>query len=155
MMEHRVDNDLQYICASICYLQTCIDETYSRNAWPVPLLRGHAQPLSTSGLRLTSGYLLQLFLRHQLLLKIQIFRKSDSFSFDDKKGREILWSYLGVFTFMSLFMYFFVDLQYLVDMCFILQYLFCGIGWHEPLYGQIYFMISLLSVESYVSLSFC
>jgi len=48
-MEHRVDNDLQYICASICYLQTCVDETYSRNAWPVPLLRGHLQPLPTSG----------------------------------------------------------------------------------------------------------
>jgi len=31
-MEKRVDNDLQYICASIHYLQTCVDETYSRNA---------------------------------------------------------------------------------------------------------------------------
>jgi len=46
-MEHRVDNDLQYICASIRYLQTGINETYSRNAWPVPLPRGHSQPLST------------------------------------------------------------------------------------------------------------
>jgi len=40
-MEHRVDNDVQYICASIRYLQTCVDDTYSRNAWLVPLPRGH------------------------------------------------------------------------------------------------------------------
>ena len=31
-LEQRVDNDLQYICASIRYLQTCVDDTYSRNA---------------------------------------------------------------------------------------------------------------------------
>jgi len=48
-MEHRVDNDLQYICASIRYLQTCVNETYSRNAWPAPLSRGHSQHLPTSG----------------------------------------------------------------------------------------------------------
>ena len=40
-MEHRVDNDLRNIRASIHYLQTCVDKTYSRNAWLVPLLRGH------------------------------------------------------------------------------------------------------------------
>ena len=49
-MQHRVDNDLQYICASIRYLQTCVDETYNRNVWPVPLSRGHSQPLPTAGL---------------------------------------------------------------------------------------------------------
>ena len=49
-MEHRVDNDLQYICVSIRYLQTCVDEIYSMNAWHVPLSRGHSQPLPTSGL---------------------------------------------------------------------------------------------------------
>jgi len=49
-IEKRVDNDLQYICASIRYLQTCVDDTYSRNAWPVPLSRGHSQPLPTAGL---------------------------------------------------------------------------------------------------------
>jgi len=48
-MEHRVQNDLQYICSSICYLQTCVDENYSRNAWHVPLQRGHAQPLPDLG----------------------------------------------------------------------------------------------------------
>jgi len=48
-MEHRVDNDLRNIRASIRYLQTCVDKTYSRNAWPVPLPRGHSQPLPTSG----------------------------------------------------------------------------------------------------------
>ena len=31
-IEHRVQNDLQYICSSIRYLQTCVDEIYSRNA---------------------------------------------------------------------------------------------------------------------------
>jgi len=41
-MEQRVGNDLQYICASIRYLQTCVDDTYSRNAWHIPLLRGHS-----------------------------------------------------------------------------------------------------------------
>ena len=46
---HRVQNDLQYICLSIRYLQTCINETYSRNAWPIPLPRGHAQPLPALG----------------------------------------------------------------------------------------------------------
>jgi len=48
-IEHRVQNDLQYICSSIRYLQTCVDEIYSKNAWHVLLLRGHAQPLLTSG----------------------------------------------------------------------------------------------------------
>ena len=48
-MEQRMDNDLQYICASIQYLQTCVDDTYGRNAWPAPLLRGHSQPLPTMG----------------------------------------------------------------------------------------------------------
>jgi len=48
-MEQRVDNDLQYICASIRYLQTCVDDTYSRNTWPIPLLRDHSQPLPMMG----------------------------------------------------------------------------------------------------------
>jgi len=48
-IEHSIQNDLQYIYSSIRYLQTCVDETYSRNAWSVPLLRGHTQPLLTSG----------------------------------------------------------------------------------------------------------
>jgi len=37
-------------------------------------------------LHLTPGYLLQLLPRHQLLLKIQTFRKSDPFFVNDKKG---------------------------------------------------------------------
>jgi len=36
-------------------------------------------------LHLTPGYLFQLLPRHQLLLKIQTFRKSDPFCVDDKK----------------------------------------------------------------------
>ena len=48
-MEQRVDNDLQYICVSIRYLQTYVDETYSKNAWHVSLPRGHSQPLPMSG----------------------------------------------------------------------------------------------------------
>jgi len=48
-LEQRVDNDLQYICASILYLQTCVDDTYSRNTWHVPLPRAHYQPLLTMG----------------------------------------------------------------------------------------------------------
>ena len=31
-MEQRVDNDQSYICAFIRYLQTCVEDTYSRNA---------------------------------------------------------------------------------------------------------------------------
>ena len=78
-IEHRVQNDLQYICSSIRYLQTCVDETYSRNAWSVPLPRGHSQPLPTSVLRLIHGYLLQLLSRYLLLQKILTFRKIDPF----------------------------------------------------------------------------
>jgi len=37
-------------------------------------------------LHLTPGYLLQLLPRYQLLLKIQIFRKSERFCADDKIG---------------------------------------------------------------------
>jgi len=48
-LEQRVDNNLQYICASIRYLQTCVDDTYSRNAWPIPFPRGHSQPLPMTG----------------------------------------------------------------------------------------------------------
>ena len=111
-MEQRVDIDMQYICASIRYLQTCVDDTYSRNAWLVPLPRGHTQPLPTSGLPFDTWYLLQLLLRHQLLLKIQTFRKSDPFSVDDKKwGRdsiELSWEFL--------FMYFFCGHVLSVDM---------------------------------------
>jgi len=95
-MEHRVDNDMQYTCASIRYLQTCVDDTYSRNAWPVPLSRVHSSTFLLWVLRLTLCYLLQLLPRHQLLPKIQTFRKSDPFLLMTKRGREILWSYLGV-----------------------------------------------------------
>ena len=41
-IKKRVDNDQQYIYVSIHYLQTSVDETYSRNAWLVLLLRGHS-----------------------------------------------------------------------------------------------------------------
>jgi len=44
-----VDNDLQHICAYIRYLQTCVDDTYSRNAWLAPLTSGHSQPLPMTG----------------------------------------------------------------------------------------------------------
>jgi len=47
----------------------------------------------------------------------------------------------------------FVTLQYLVDMYFVVCNLFWG--WHELLYEHIYFLIFLLSLGSYVSLSFC
>jgi len=47
---------------------------------------------------LTPGYLLQLLPRHQLLLKIQTFRKSDPFFVDDKKRGErfcgVIWEFL-------------------------------------------------------------
>ena len=65
-------------------------------------------------LRLTPRYLLQLLLRHQLLLKIQTFRMSDPFSVNDKKGErdlEILWSYLGVFHFhVFIYVLFYLDM---------------------------------------------
>ena len=48
-LEQRVDNDLHHIGASIRYLQTCVDDTYSRNAWPAPLPSSHSRPLSLPG----------------------------------------------------------------------------------------------------------
>ena len=48
-LEKRVDNDLQHICASFRYLQTCVDDTYSRNAWLAPLPSGHSYPLPMMG----------------------------------------------------------------------------------------------------------
>jgi len=59
-------------------------------------------------LHLTPGYLLQLLPRHQLLLKIHTFRKSDPFCANDKKGkrdfmelsRSFLFSYLYLCTFL-------------------------------------------------------
>ena len=48
-LEQRVDNDLQHICASIRYLQTCVDDTYNRNDWPSPLSSSHSRPLSLTG----------------------------------------------------------------------------------------------------------
>jgi len=94
-------------------------------------------------LRLTLRYLLQLLPRRQLLLKIRTFRKSDPFSIDDRKGERVLCGVIWEF----LFSYFFY-----LDMCF----LYCSThfvvwnlfwGWHEPLCGQISFMISILSLE--------
>ena len=48
-LEQRVDNDLQHICASIRYLQTSVDDTYSRNDWPSPLSSSHSRPLPLTG----------------------------------------------------------------------------------------------------------
>ena len=109
-MEHRVQNDMQYICSSIHYLQTCVDKTYSRNPWPVPLLRGHAQPLPASDPPFDTWVPLQLFPRHQLLLKIPNFRMIDLFCVDDKKGKrdfvELSVSfYVLMFSFMYSFMW--------------------------------------------------
>ena len=92
-IEHRVQNDLQYICSSIWYLHTCVDETYSRNAWHAPLSRGHAQPLPTSGSPFDTW--------------VPPPAPSEAPAPPEEwplfcwwqKGGEILWSYLGVFTF--------------------------------------------------------
>ena len=78
-IKKRVDNDQQYIYVSIRYLQTSVDETYSRNAWHVPLPRGHAQTLPASGPPFDILVPPPAPSRHQLLLKIQTFRKSDPF----------------------------------------------------------------------------
>ena len=48
-LEQRVNNDFHHICTSICYLQTCVDDTYSRNDWPAPLSSSHSRPLSLTG----------------------------------------------------------------------------------------------------------
>jgi len=48
-IQQGFQNDLMYICSSICYLQTCVDESYSRHAWPIPLPSSYAQRLLSSG----------------------------------------------------------------------------------------------------------
>jgi len=70
---------------------------------------------------LTPGYLLQLLPRHQLLLKIQTFKKSDSFSVDDKKGEERFYGViLGVFILVFIYVLFlFLDMYYMVDMFYL------------------------------------
>ena len=49
-LEQRLDNDLNHICDSICYMHTCIRDIYTRFDWPAPLPRSRAQPLPASGL---------------------------------------------------------------------------------------------------------
>ena len=41
-------NDLMYICSFIRHLQTCVDESYGRYAWPVLLSSSYAQPLPST-----------------------------------------------------------------------------------------------------------
>jgi len=77
----------------------CVDETYSRNAWHVPLPRGHAQTLPASGPPFDILVPPPAPSRHQLLLKIQTFRKSDSFFVDDKKGERDIVELFGNFYF--------------------------------------------------------
>ena len=48
-IQQGFQNDLTYICSSIRYLQTCVDESYGRHAWSISLSSGYAQPLPTSG----------------------------------------------------------------------------------------------------------
>jgi len=48
-IQQGFQNDLIYICSSILYLQTCVDESYGWHAWPVPLSSDFAQPLPIPG----------------------------------------------------------------------------------------------------------
>ena len=48
-IQQGFQNDLMYICSSICYLQTCVDESYGRHAWPIPLSSSYAQRLASLG----------------------------------------------------------------------------------------------------------
>jgi len=48
-LEQRVDNDLNHICDSIRYMQTCLHDIYHRHTWPAPLPRGRSQPLPSVG----------------------------------------------------------------------------------------------------------
>ena len=167
-MEHGVDNDLQYICASIRYLQTCVDDTYSRNAWLFHSRKATRSPFLHRVLRLTLGYLLQLLPRHLLLLKIPTFKRINPFCWWQKGERDgvIFGSYLGCFylSFYLVFIYVLFIRGHVVFGVFgghvVLHcssyFVVCNLfwGWHEPLYGQTYFMISLLSLGSYVSLYF-
>jgi len=69
---------------------------------------------------LTPGYLLQLLSRHQLLLKIQTFRKSDTFCVDDKKGERdfgVIWEFLYFHVFIYVLFYLDMYLVYLVWTC--------------------------------------
>jgi len=40
---------MAYICSSIRYLQTRVDESFSRHAWPAPLPSGYTQLLPVTG----------------------------------------------------------------------------------------------------------
>ena len=48
-LEQRVDNDLNHICDSIRYMQTCVHDIYNRHTWPDPLPRCRSQPLPSTG----------------------------------------------------------------------------------------------------------
>jgi len=48
-IQQGFQNDLTYICSFIRYLQTCVNESYGRHAWHVPLPSGYAQPFPISG----------------------------------------------------------------------------------------------------------
>jgi len=40
-IQQGFQNDLTYICSAIRYLQTCVDESYGRHAWPISLSSGY------------------------------------------------------------------------------------------------------------------
>jgi len=48
-LEQRVDNNLNHICDSIRYMQTCVSDIYNRYTWPAPLPSGRSQPLPPTG----------------------------------------------------------------------------------------------------------
>ena len=115
-------------------------------------------------LPLIHGYLLQLLLRHLLLLKFPTFRKIDPFYWWQKGGERfygvILEVILGVFIWVFIYVLFICGHVVFCRHIFLhysTYFVVCTLfwGWQEPLYEQIYFMISLLSLGSYVSLSFC
>ena len=119
-------------------------------------------------LRLIHGYLLQLLLRHRLLQKIPTFRRIDPFLLMTKRGRDFMELSMGVILGVYVFVFIWVFIHVLFICGHVVfdghVFLHCSTyfiawnlfwGWHEPLYGQISFMISLLSLRSYVSLSFC
>jgi len=74
-IQQGYQNDLAYAFSFIQYLETCVDESFSRHAWPAPLLSGYAQPLPAMGPLFDLWVLLQLHPMHRLLLKIQISGK--------------------------------------------------------------------------------
>jgi len=88
-IQQGFQNDLTYICSSIRYLQTCVDENYGRHTCLFLFRVATTSVFHLWVFCLINGYLLQLLLRHRHLLKIQTIKKSEPLLCWWQKGGEL------------------------------------------------------------------